>query len=362
MLKVMLCGASDMTEVSRQFTATTRDFGGEPLYYTDGRIEYLNSSNASWEKNSRSSVADVDLCVFVAIERYGEITWTTELREALVSGKPFLVLCVKSTHDKYYSFKKSLPDFSGIADPEERKLLTLLDELQVNRISMVPFEYSDFGEVYRREASKLLLHGLRLLERRFQREALTRMLGDSAHLTLQDLAAAEEAALDELESLHIRKSAIRALAERGAASQETVVSLVGNAEQGIQRLTIQLLPQLYRTRPAENEFFADCVASANSSDDIGIIRRLIPSLLELDISAAIHAFEGLDLSEIGTRRRLATELEKYENRLTEPDLKWEVSLLLAKCSESTAEVGWLARCAAFRERLALHTENRSEHQ
>jgi hypothetical protein len=352
MLKIMMCGASDMAEVSNQFKATTQDLGGEPLYYTEGRIKYLNSATSSWTDNSLASIAEVDLCIFVAIRRYGEITWTTELREALRSGKPFLILCLKSTYDAYYALDRSLPDFSAISDPEQRKLFSMLHELRLEwKLTMVPFDHGDFREVYRREASALFLEGLRGLEKRFQRESLARLLGDPARLSNSDLVAAEETALDEIEDKNLRKAAIRALAERGAASPSTVTALIGSSEQGVQRLVVQLLPNLYKERPADPEFLADCVARGNESDDVGILRRLIPSLLELDTNGAIQAFEGLDLSEIGTRRRLASELEKYEHWLTDPTAKTAVAELLARCAQSTSEVGWLARCKAFRSRL-----------
>jgi len=309
-------------------------------------------ANASWTDNSLASVADVDFCLFVALRRYGEITWTTELREALRSGKPFLILCLKSTYDAYYALDRSLPNFDAITDPEQRKLFSMLHELRLDwQLTMVPFDSGDFGEVYRREASALFLEGLRGLQKRFQRESLSRLLGDPARLSNADLAAAEETALDEIEDKNLRKAAVRALAERGAASPATVASLIGSSEQGVQRLTVQLLPTLYRQRPADPEFLADCVAQASDSDDVGILRRLIPSLLELDPKGAIQAFEGLDLSEIGTRRRLAHELEKYEDWLIDTETKSVVAELLAKCAQSTGEVGWLARCKAFRSRL-----------
>lgn len=88
MLRLMLCGASDMDKVERQFSEVAADFGAEAMCYLDGRVRYRNSATASWVENSRMSVSSADLCVFVILEKYGEITWTTELSEALALGVP----------------------------------------------------------------------------------------------------------------------------------------------------------------------------------------------------------------------------------------------------------------------------------
>ncbi|MFI5501554.1 hypothetical protein ACIA5E_21030 [Nocardia asteroides] len=86
-MRVMLCGASDTDDVRDQFAEVITGFGGEPLHFLSGSIQYLNSADASWSKNSEITIRAADLCVFVIVEDFGEITWGTELR-SLSSPSP----------------------------------------------------------------------------------------------------------------------------------------------------------------------------------------------------------------------------------------------------------------------------------
>lgn len=95
----------------------------------------------------------------------------------------------------------------------------------------------------------------------------------------------------------------------------------------------------------------DCVTLANESDDVGIVRLLIPALLDVDLTAAIQAFEGLDKSEIGTRRRLAAELERREAEIRSAGLTTATAALLRACLVKSDEAGWLARCRSYLDRL-----------
>jgi hypothetical protein len=98
MLEIMLCGASDTDRVRNEFVQVIEGFGASPLHYLSGDILHINSATATWDRNSTTTVRSADLCVFVIVERYGEITWTRELREALDIGKPFVVLCLADTY------------------------------------------------------------------------------------------------------------------------------------------------------------------------------------------------------------------------------------------------------------------------
>lgn len=351
MLKVMLCGASDMDEVVPQFIEVTRSFGAEPLYYLSGEINYLNRAGASWVENSRTTVSKVDLCVFVILRRYGSITWTTELREALNGGKPFLILCLRSTYTTYVELSRNAVA-DAVDDEAKRKLIQTLTEIEAQRnLTVVPFDHGNFPDVYRREASKIFTEGLALLQQRFQREGLAELLGNPADMTNAELASAEEVATDDVEDKRVRKRAIMALVDRLAASPETAIALLESGEQGVQRLAVQHLPALYRQRPPDPEFLADCVTVANDSGDVGVVRRLIPAMFQLDVGLAVEALIALDLSEIGTRRRLAGELERHELELVDPRLRELAITLLERCAQDTKDVGWLARCRACRDRL-----------
>lgn len=347
----MLCGASDTEDITVAFAEVTASLGGEPWHYQSGQLLYLNNASAKWDGNSRRTVAGVDLCVFVILRRYGEITWNTELREALDSGKPFLILCLDSTRAEYLALTRTVPT-SAITDPEKRLLVETLTELEFERqLTVATFSFNTFTDVYRREVAKLFGEALEALSMRFRRQALVGLLGDPARLTNRDLAAAEELAIDEYEDKNRRKLAISALIARRATGSDTVLALISSQEQGVQRYSIANLAGLYTQRPADPTFMDDCVVLANSSDDVGIARRFIPVLFEIDLAQAIRTLDGLDLSEIGTRRRLAAALGDHESAIRSMGLVSETAALLSKCLNKTDEVGWLARCRSYLDRL-----------
>ncbi|MBM7085335.1 hypothetical protein ACWCHM_10170 [Micromonospora sp. SCSIO 07396] len=348
----MLCGASDTDRIKGQFVRIVSDYGAEPWHYQSGRVLHLNMAGASWAGNSRSTVQNADLCVFVIVEKYGSITWETELRTALLAGKPFLVFCLEDTYKAYLTLRKSVADLSTLTNPNEKRLVEIIRELEGDRqFTVIPFSYDLFGEELRRQLATLFGLSLNRLEERNLRSLAARMFGDPARLTSADLAVAATIAIDEVEEKGLRKQAVRALAERRAADEETVLSLLGSTEQGVQRLTLQLLPDLYTPRPAEPDFLEQCVRVANSSDDVGLARRLIPSLLSLDLAGAVQALAELDLSEVGSRRRLATALEQHEADIRRLRLTAEVRALLIRCLGGTDESDWKARCKAFSDRL-----------
>ncbi len=356
MLSVMLCGASDTDLVRGEFVDVITQFGGDPWHYLSGRILHLNSAHASWEHNSRATVQHADLCVFVIVERYGQLTWGTELREALLAGKPFLVFCLESSYQKYLALTRSITDLSAITSADERQLVVTLRELESERqITVVPFRSGYFRDELRRQLGTLFSLSLSSFEDRNRRGALALILHDPGKLHASDFPTVLGIALDESEDKNIRKAALRALAARRAADEETVLALLSSTEQGVRRAAAQSLAALYPTRPAEPEFIEQCVAVANASDDVGLARRLIPALLDIDLATAVKAVALLDLSEVGARRRLAQALENAEPRIVREGLADEVRALLRRCLEDPGEIGWLSRCKEFERRLTAYS-------
>ncbi|MER7889745.1 hypothetical protein ABTX15_07985 [Micromonospora sp. NPDC094482] len=351
-LQIMLCGASDTDRIRGQFVKVVSDYGAEPWHYLSGRVLHLNAAGATWQSNSRSTVRNADLCVFVIVEKYGSITWETELHAALLAGKPFLVFCLDDTYKAYLAIRKSVSNLSALTDPGEQRLVETIRELETDRqFTVIPFSYDLFGEELRRQLATLFGLSLNHLEEKNRRAAAAGMFDDSLRLTPSDLALAAAIAVDELEEKSLRKQAVRVLAARRAADQDTALALLCSAEQGVQRLALQLLPDLYTQRPAELDFLDQCVMIANQSDDVGLARRLIPSLLDLDLGGAVQAMAGLDLSEVGARRRLAAMLEHHEAAIRSLDLTAGVRTLLARCLGDTNESDWKTRCRAFSDRL-----------
>ncbi|MGX9901295.1 hypothetical protein ACW0JT_18110 [Arthrobacter sp. SA17] len=100
------------------------------------------------------------------------------------------------------------------------------------------------------------------------------------------------------------------------------------------------------------ELLNRCVQLANSSDDVGVTRRLIPVLFAMDVAGALQALDSLNLSEIGTRRRLAAAIEEYESAIVQGDLRVQAASLAGRCLAQTTEAGWLQKCKDLIERLA----------
>jgi hypothetical protein len=352
-MQIMLCGAADTRSIKKQFARVTNELGGVPWHYQSGEISYQNTATASWDTNSRSTVASAHLCVFAILGSYGEITWTVELQQALSAGIPFIILCLDETFQEYLTLRQYVDVDNAISDPGKRNLVKTLSELDSTRrqLTIVPFDMDSFAEVYRREAAKYFARGLEALAARAQKASLAMLLRGHAQLTTQDLVAAEELAVDEFEDKAWRKLAIKALAERGTASVDTVLALMGSQEQGVQRLTADNLAGLYRQRPPDPVFVDNLVRLANESDDVGLARRLIPSLFELDVPTAIRAAADFDLTEIGARRRLSGLLIEHENICRTDELHAVALELLARCVVKTEESGWLRRARECLERL-----------
>lgn len=241
MFRVMLCGASDTAAVSEEFCRVVRAAGGDPWHYLDGKILYLNNATASFARNSAQTVRTADIVVFVMVERFGQIAWETELRQALDDGKPMIILCEAAIYQRFIRQSEDL-------DERMRQVLT---ELEVDRsLSVIAFTQPNFGVQLQRQLARHFHLGLAALQTRNRRQTLAGLLGDAGTLTSHDLAVAREIALDELEDKVHRKQAVRALALTVGLDPESIEELAGSHEQGVARLTLTLLGDLHRQRPS----------------------------------------------------------------------------------------------------------------
>ncbi|QIP86401.1 hypothetical protein GLX30_22900 [Streptomyces sp. Tu 2975] len=354
MIRVMLCGAADTRRVQDEFVRTVTAFGGVSWHFLDGTVNYINSASSDWEENSRATVQEADVCVFVIVEEIGRITWETEVTAALLAGKPFLVLCLHSTYQRYLVLDAAFRPPVGLDSlPEDnRDLVRTLREIeQERRLTAVPFDHGRFGEVLRRELSKLFDIALGQMEERNRRKSIRPLLNDPARLTTTDLRAAQAIAVDEWEDKQVRKAALRALAARRALDAEALHSLLASGEQGVQRMAVELLADLHPARPPDPELLEHVVAVANASDDVGIPRRLIPVLLAMDLPRGIEALTLLDVEDMGSKRRLAAALEAHEDAVAHGRLQAAVAALLERCLSQMSESDWKTRCRAYLARL-----------
>lgn len=353
MLQVMLCGAADTDRVRNQFADAISDLGGVAWHYQSGDVLHINSSAASWERNSRATVKAADLCVFVVLEAYGDVTWEAELDEALAEGTPFLILCLQDTYQKYLTLSRGVADLRSVTEESDRALVSQLRAMESDmELTVVPFEYGYFGNVLRRQLSTLFGHALNSLAERNRRESVAQLLGEPTKLSRRQLEITASLAIDETEEKTRRKRAVQAIADRNSADMDTIMQLLRSTEQGVQRLTITLLSQLCAPHSPGLDFLSEFVAVANSSDDVGVARRLIPAVLDLSLPLGCDALLELEISETGLRRRLTDEIEAREAAIVDEGLSQVAVELLQACLVEQSGADWKTRCSELVDRLA----------
>ncbi|MXP20206.1 hypothetical protein GIY30_02320 [Gordonia sp. HNM0687] len=287
------------------------------------------------------------------MEQLGTITWQTEFVEVVSSGKPFLILCLDRTYARYLTLVQATGT-APLADADDSNLVTTLSMVEREyRGTIIQFPESGFREQLRRQLGRLLQLGLGLIEQQSRRAFLLKMSSDPSALSAQQIQWAVDLAGDDLADKTSRKSAISALAELSAATEELATDLLGSAEQGVQRLAFDRLVDLYTTRPPDPEFLRNAVEIANRSTDVGLGRRLIQSLFEMDIAQAFVALESLDLSDVGLRSRITDQLELYERQILDDGLVAEALALAERCQTESRSPRWQQRLKAF---VARHTE------
>lgn len=348
MFRVMLCGASDTDTVSSEFADVVRAAGGDPWHFLDGSILYLNTADASHRRNSAQSIAAVDLAVFVILETYGQISWDTELLQALDDGKPVILMCLDTTYRGYLLR-------SDVLDP---RLAGLLTELEVDRaLTLVRFSRETFSIQLRRQLATVIHTALGALQSRNRRSALAALLGNPERLTPHDLALAREVALDEFEDKRLRKQATRALAATGGVDDETLIELVRSEEQGVSRLALALLPGLHGAPVPSLPLIDELVEVCNESDDVGLGRRLATQLFASSPAVAVTALQGLELHEIGLRRRVAAGIIEHIDSLRgSPELVGPTVALLTRSVAGTGASPWLKQARALLAELGVSAD------
>ena len=354
MLTVMLCGAADTAMFSTDFADEVRQFGGEPWFYQSGNITYRNAAHADWKLNSALSIQEADLCVFVLVRDYGRLTWDLELRAALDHGTPFLLLCLDKTHHRYLELTRLGVDRSALP-ASDLELLDLLHHLDATlNLTAVPFAAEYFRDILRAQLSNLFAHALRLMQQRNQRANVLHTLRPDQVPNEFEQRVLTEIAVDETEPSLVRKRAIRGLFPTGVNDAD-LRELIASSSQGVARLTIESLAELLRPDTDLDALLSFCVATVNDSDDVGLARRLVGQILDLDITEALAALDKLDLTEIGSRRRLAVALEAHEDLIRLAGAQVKAAGLLSRCLVKSTDEGWIARGKALLERLAAST-------
>lgn len=347
----MLCGAHDVSEISDYFFKVCRNFGATPLFYKGGKMYYQNSLGSNFADNSRKTVEMADVCVFVILKEYGEITWGTELLEALQLGKPFVILILASSSTSLDNLKyKKIPP--SALEPKDQKLLEVSNLMDEYQLSPIVFGYKSFKTELTQQLSMLGKKGLKLYETQTLRKNLISSIKSVDRLTTRQIIDLKElAADDEVEDKFAKKIAIRKLAECGVRDDDFVINICRSSEQGVQRLAFNLFPALVEL-PLADHLLDELATIASQNDDVGIARRLVMSVAAIDPEKLLDLLEKLDDLEVGVRRRAFEGFEANEEQLLEVWGKSRTNEFLAMCEAKTAEkIGWLTRLRAFIERL-----------
>ena len=173
-----------------------QDFGAEPYLYQQGKIHHVNSRTSRFTENSRATVNKVDICVFVMVDGYGDITWNHELNEALQLGKPFVLLALESAWMRYNNLHHSLMDPGVLRSEDDRQMVDLLRMISSDyQITVTPFTYLRFQGKAPRRAARRSIPG------RSQARSDAQSADDPARGTRQRRATPTRSQVDQLIAL-----------------------------------------------------------------------------------------------------------------------------------------------------------------
>jgi hypothetical protein len=353
MLQVMLCGAHDVGELSAPFTDVIQDFGAEPWFYQQGKIKHINSRTSSWTENSRATVSKVDICVFVMLDRYGDITWNHELQEALQLAKPFIVMALDSAWIRYNNLLHSIADPDALRSDDDRQMVELIRMMSSDyQLTVTPFTYTTFKEKLRSELAGVLQAGVDLLQLRNQRALLLEALASRQRLTRTQIDQLIDLATDEYEPNKMaRKSALRRLAEEGLRDDELLVEVCRSNEQGVQRLGFDLLPKLLTVPPSE-DVVRDLAEIASHCEDVGIPRRLVTALGTIESAMTDVVFDAIGSVEEGLRRRAYEVVEANWDVVLSAWGEERMRLFLDACeAKPPVRARWIDRLRGRRDDL-----------
>lgn len=353
MLEIMLCGAHDIEEVAPVFTAVAQEFGANPWFYQQGKIHHINSRTSRWTENARATVKKVDICVFVILRRYGDITWTHELQEALELGKPFVVLALESTWTRYNTLLSALSDHTAIRSPDDQQMVEVLRMISSDyQITVTPFTHETFGKQLRMELSNLFEEGIRLITTRNERASLLSALSDTGQLTRNQTSQLISLATDEYEANKLeRKTAIRRLAAEGVRDADLLEEICHSHEQGVQRLAFDLLPELIPL-PSDEDLLRELAQIAGRSEDIGVPRRLVSAVAQLQPGMLDVVFNAIGLSDEGVRRRAFEGVEEHWGEVYRAWGADRMAKFLQACeAKLPGQARWIDRLRALRDEL-----------
>lgn len=343
MTEIMLCGAHDVENIAPSFYSVVADFGATPWCYLNGKILHKNSVTSSWTENSRATVRQADVCVFVVLQQYGEITWTDELDEALNQGKPFIVLALESAYIRFNVLRREKLDPQSI-DTNDKSMIDVFRIMDEYEFTVVSFTYETFKNQLRDLLSAQFKQGLELIKSHNLRKNLMQSLNGKGKLTHPQIKSLKSLASDDYhENKYERKTAIRRLAEEQIRDNNFVLDTCNSTEQGVQRIIYDLLTSLIEL-PLNDDILRELSHVAINTDDVGVARRLVSSVSGLEPTKLDIIIEGLGKLEEGVRRRAFEGIEGNYSHVLNIWGQARMTQILTLCqAKSTGQMDWTER-------------------
>lgn len=326
--------------------------GFTALNFMSGNINYHNYGQSRWVQNSIATVNDVDILVFVISESHGAITWRTEYTEAASKGKNFIVLCLRETYEHYRYIRDRFPRIPDEMPEADKKVIQEIERIESLQITVVPYEVRDFKWKLKEQLLNLFRYGLALTERNNQKSTFLPVLKASNHRhLLEDYrnplyeSLAREILFDIFEQKELRKRTLDYFSITKSLTEEEIISLFTDVEDGISRKSIAELRQL----TGDNHNLANIISAAiesSSENEVGFVRRVIMSSFEVSVPVAVKYLPNLfPCQDIGTPRRiinkLSEKLEEIKRLISDNALeKQDVIRLINLCLGYKSETEW----------------------
>ncbi len=310
-MKILLCGAADVKRVLPQFNDLMTQMSYESRDYIDGTLGATNSND--WGENSMEAVESANIIVFILIEQAGEITWGIEYQTAFNIGKPYILLCERQLAEHYFEIRSQ----KGITVDESHrfyKAKNVLDLLTSHKRNIVTFDLDkgDFKKVLTIQINSELERAAKLLQIHNRNKTLLSLVKSENYKTISKEKLGEDQTdylkkvlFDPFENKEVRKRALYYFTKHKVLKDDEIIALFEDSEQGISRLTVNDLAQLTSEESDRALIIKNLVNFLQSSDDSGMIRRAIASILETDVKIGlIELFGVFPARDIGTPRRI----------------------------------------------------------
>jgi hypothetical protein len=318
----MFCGASDTRSYAEIFFAVCSELGlSTPVHFINGEFNTDNYRGPEgFELNSELSVDNSDILIFVVNQQYGKITWETEFEYARKKGKSFLIFCESSLYQRYIQ--------QNVKGEKDGILFSVFKNLEWgtfgNQITIQTFERDFLGRKIKEGILNLIREALKLKEVDNARKSFFHQYLYSSHTRAfrkEDVnewndKQCHQILFDAFEAKEVRKRAMDYFMVSQTLSQEDLVRLCLDMEQGVSRKAVAALKELIGNRDFSMSLLFEEVLSAIANEgEVGLIRRAITTFGELDLRLAVKYFKYFfPASDPGTPKRIIFFL----------DQKWDI--------------------------------------